>query len=297
MKKVIFLGGTSRSGSTLLHLILANDPKAMALGEIHSLFRPTKKHHFEELIKLKKNLIWSKILKAGKKQLYPNVIKFFPDIDVFVDSSKDPFWFKYHEKVKHFDYDIKHVLIYKTPAELAKSFIKRGKETEWIRTYKHYHKKYFSLIKIFVTISYKDLINDDHALQKLCEALGIKYFDKKKQYWEHEQTHFFGSSSVKAKDSHNAKRQLDDQKRHDIKYDGLEDENIKDYVINALKGNPQISQIKEKLFIRNVLNRSKDFNDKNIGYNKLFLGLISIKKYFKNKYRYYYPEDLFNKRL
>jgi len=57
---------------------------------------PTRKHHFEEIEKLKKDEKWSTIIMGGRKNLYPNLVKSFPEIDVFVDSSKNPFWFKYH---------------------------------------------------------------------------------------------------------------------------------------------------------------------------------------------------------
>ena len=48
-KKLVFIGGTARSGSTLLDKIISNDPKVMSLGEIHAIFCPTRKHHFIEL--------------------------------------------------------------------------------------------------------------------------------------------------------------------------------------------------------------------------------------------------------
>ena len=78
-KKIIFIGGTARSGSTLLDLIITNDPRAMSLGEINALFWPTRKHHFDEISRLKKDSVWPIILTAGAKQLYPNLIKKFQE--------------------------------------------------------------------------------------------------------------------------------------------------------------------------------------------------------------------------
>ncbi len=45
MKKVIFITGTGRSGSTLLDMMLGNDPKGISLGEVVALFRPYRPHH------------------------------------------------------------------------------------------------------------------------------------------------------------------------------------------------------------------------------------------------------------
>ena len=44
MKKIIFVGGNVRSGSTLLNLYLGNQDNALALGELYGLFQPVKKN-------------------------------------------------------------------------------------------------------------------------------------------------------------------------------------------------------------------------------------------------------------
>jgi len=299
-KKIIFIGGTSRSGTTLLDLILANDNKGMSLGEIHYLFHPIRKHNFSEIEKLNKDEIWSKILKDGKKNLYQNLIKCFPQIDIFVDSSKDPFWFKYHEKVKTSNYEIKYVLIFKTPEELAESFIKRGKKSEWIRTYVHYHKKYFSLIKNFNIISYKDLVTNDIRLKILCEKIGIKYFEKKKNYWERPQPTFFGSNSVRSYNSQYSKSQLTEIRRFAVNYKKINDEEIINYVNTVLEKNPEVLKMKNVLMNLNEIyynNQKIDdiINDKSLIYNKLYLGLIKLKNTLRRKYMYYFPEDYFRK--
>ena len=109
-KKFILVGGSNRSGTTLLNLILANDSKAMALGEVINLFEPKYKHHRELIDKLDSDPIWSKILSGGSKNLYPNLIKYFPEIDYFIDSSKTPEWYKKQIALNP-DFDIKNILI------------------------------------------------------------------------------------------------------------------------------------------------------------------------------------------
>jgi hypothetical protein len=47
MKKLINIYGTARSGSTMLDLILGNDPKGFSLGEVANWFYPWRTHHFD----------------------------------------------------------------------------------------------------------------------------------------------------------------------------------------------------------------------------------------------------------
>ena len=294
MKKVIFIGGTARSGSTLLDLILANDTKVMSLGEIYALFRPTRKHHFEEIKKLKQDPVWSKILKDGKKLLYPNLIKYYPDIDIFVDSSKDPFWFSFHEKIKTQSYQIKHVLIYKSPEELAKSFIKRGKHFEWIKTYINYHKKYFSLINSFVSISYKELLQNDESLKKLCKWLGIEYFKGKKNYWEKEHHSFFGSNSVKSSDALDAIKQLNKYNRKVLSYE-KPDESTITFVNQQLKKHKKINTVYNAIRERSVTTNQNKPLTLSLKYNRFQLSISKIKKEILNLIRYYRPKNYFKK--
>jgi len=288
-KKLIFVGGTARSGSTLLDLILANDPKAMSLGEIHALFRPTRKHHFEELKSLKEDPVWSEILKGGKKNLFPNLIKYFPDVDIFVDSSKDPFWFRFHEKNNKDKYQIKHVLIYKSPEELAKSFIKRGKNSAWINTYLHYHKTYFGLINNFRTIYYKELIVSEEELKSLCIDIGINYFNDKKNYWEKTQNSFFGSNTVKSSTSLKASKQLKENGRSDLTYDNPFTD--MEFVDEQIKNNKKIYKIFNVLKAR----YSSRMSFKGLKYNHLTLFILNQKAILKRTYRFFKPENYFNK--
>lgn len=294
MKTIICIGGTSRSGSTLLDLIIANDERAMSLGEIKGIFHPRKKHAFEEIQRLKKNKVWKKILEDGKENLYPNLIKYFPDVDIFVDSSKNPFWFKYHAKNKKNEYIIKNVLIYKTPSELANSFIKRGARYEWVKFYEKYHRKYFSLIDDFVSISYKDLIINDKSLEQLCSVLGINYFKDKKNYWEKDQNTFFGSNSVKSKSSYNSNNTSSNQTRRNIKYDGVNKEYL-EFINKVIAKYPHLGQIENQIRKRDIFYKNNYVDSKKFGYGKLYLFLAYVKMNLKLFYYYYYPKDIFKK--
>ena len=209
-KKVIFIGGTSRSGSTLLDKIISNDSKAVSLGEIHVLFHPTRTHHFKLREELKKDKRWNIILKEGKRRLFDNLIKYFPTYNIFVDSSKDPFWITYHmRKLEKSNITFYNVLIFKSINEIAHSFIKRNINFIWGKFYINYHKKYFTLMHNFYLISYFNLIKNPDSLKKLCQYLDISYTSEKFKYWVHENQTFFGSKSVYKSDIQNPKINYD----------------------------------------------------------------------------------------
>jgi hypothetical protein len=199
-KKIIFIGGTSRSGSTLLDLILGNNEKSLSLGEIKSIFHPTKRKHLELIHQLKKDKVWSKIIKDGKKKLYDNIIKNYPDKEIFIDSSKDPLWINYFNKSLNEKYDVKNVLIYKKPEELAKSYTKRGYGDTWKDVYINYHKKYNTLIKNYSTIYLGDLLESEETLQKICDKLGIPYHRNMRNYYKQNYPLFYGSETPNKKE-------------------------------------------------------------------------------------------------
>jgi hypothetical protein len=290
MKKIIFIGGTARSGSTLLDKIISNDPIAMSLGEIHAIFHPTRKHHFVELKLLENHSIWSKIIRDGKKSLYRNLVKYFPKIDVFVDSSKDPFWFNYHRRINTKEFYIYDILIHKTPEEIANSYIKRGHSNLWNKVYIDYHEKYFSLIDNFFSIAYKDIFFDeDESLIELCSKIGMNYYPEKKLYWKSKQTTFFGSNSVKSKYSANKYNKEEKDIRKDITYDKPCNE-IVSFVQIILKENSTVRQIQyvlenSKLGAQSKLSEKMQDKLKIIKSKKIFL---MIKRNIKYKLKFIY---------
>jgi len=295
MKRLIFIGGTARSGSTLLGLILSNDPKVMSLGEISSLFIPTRIHHFTEIERIKNDsLIWAEILAGGKKNLYPNLIRHFPEIDIFIDSSKDPFWFKYHQIYKENTYSIYNLLIYKTPEELARSYMKRGQKDQWIIKYIRYHRKYFALIDDFTSISYKDLVCNDGYLKKLCDILDLLFFENKYKYWEKSHITFFGSNSVNSLNSQDISKQLKKHERKDITYDGSYNKQMSDYVRKKILEKPVIKVIYEEILKYGLLKEGIDHESKRVGYGNISIKLISTIRFIKSVYKYYFPENYFD---
>ena len=291
-KKIIFVGGTARSGSTLIGLMLANDPKAMALGEVQAIFHPTRKHHFEKISELQSDKVWSGILKDGKKRFYSNLSKHFPEINVFVDTSKDPFWFGYHNHYNCNRFRILNLIIYKTPEELAHSFIKRDQGDSWPSAYKHYHKKYFSVIDNFISIAYNELVTDDDVLTSLCEKLELRYFDTKKHYWEKEQVNFFGSNSVKSNTGYRSGRQLDQYMRKEIICEAVNDTVSSEQIRAVVNKDEEFKLIIQVLKNHNVM-ENKTSNPLDIKYGFWKLKYVYLKQTIKQYIRYFFPQDYF----
>jgi len=200
LKEVIFVGGTSYSGSTFLDMILANDPKGFSCGEVYALFHPFRPHHIHPICGCgdENCRIWSHILKNGEKHLYNTIFDMFPHIEFIVDSSKNPFWIKQQTKnIEGKGIRITNLLIYKTPIELASSFYKRNRLEYWGKSFVNYHKLYFTLINNWISLGYNKLVKDISTLRELCNYLGIKYFKGKEKYWTKKHHTLFGNTSAK----------------------------------------------------------------------------------------------------
>jgi len=198
-KKFILIGGSNRSGTTLLNLILANDPKAMALGEVINIFEPKYPHHREKIASLiKEDPVWAQIISEGVDKLYSNLIKSFPDIDYFIDSSKTPEWYK-NQIEQNPDLDIKNLLIFKHPLDQKKSHLKRSANAKWKLITLNYYRRYLFTIDNFRSVSLSAFLKDITVLEKLCSHLSMPFSADKMEYWNREHPNFFGSPTVKKK--------------------------------------------------------------------------------------------------
>ncbi|NLR93936.1 MULTISPECIES: hypothetical protein [Flammeovirga] len=190
-KKLIFIGGTSYSGSTFLNLILGNNKKAMSFGEINRLFDHYKPHHVAKIKDLRSTDIrWDITIADGKKKLYENISTFFPEADIMIDSSKDVNWIKQQYNYNKDKFDCKIILTYKSPSQIASSYIKRGKE-EWERVYNRYHNFFFNTFKNFHALP-NDFYETPELINDLEDYVGYN-FKLKSPYKEHE-FNFFGNN-------------------------------------------------------------------------------------------------------
>lgn len=267
MKKVIFVGGTSFSGSTLLDMILSNDPKGISLGEIHALAFPYRKHHIEERLLAMKDMRWNFILNHSIKDFYLNIFRMFPEYDLFIDSSKNPLWIKKnYEILSKRGIAVSNILIYKKPVEIAQSFIKRDRGKEWERSYVNYHKLYGSLIKNFKVVAYNDLVVADETLNRICEELNISYFKNKKDFWNKPQFTFFGNNRTRyhtlSKNSEledftkKNKDTFDAREYRKIYYNEVMDSELSKQVNNIVSKNSELKKIVSLLEERNLAKKN-----------------------------------------
>jgi hypothetical protein len=200
MKKVIFIGGTSYSGSTFFDMILANDSRGFSCGEVHALFHPYREHHYAPLCGCgdKNCKIWDRVKADGERNVYRTIFELNPHVNFIVDSSKDPFWVSRQiEYLQEDNIESRNLLIWKTPTEMIASCEKRGHGKHWAKKWINYHRLYFSLIDHFATCPYQSLVQDPKALKNICDYIGISFFTEKINYWEGLHHTLFGNTSAK----------------------------------------------------------------------------------------------------
>lgn len=200
MKKVIFVGGSSYSGSTLIDLMLANAPDGFSCGEVSQMFHPYKKHHFNLICGCGNPdcTLWQKAKKAGVDRFYDTIFETFPDVNYIVDSSKDPLWiYERTQKLRAAGIEVKNILIWKTPEEYFYSCAKRGKELRWEHAWISYHSLYFRMVPGWQSVRCADLVASDDTLESVCNAVGLEYFFGKRHYWDKVHHTLFGNHSAK----------------------------------------------------------------------------------------------------
>ncbi|MBA2409850.1 MAG: hypothetical protein H0V62_08800 [Gammaproteobacteria bacterium] len=200
MKKVIFVGGSSYSGSTLLDLMLANAPDGFSCGEVSQMFHPYKQHHFNLNCGCGKSdcTLWGNVQKAGINELYATIFKTFSNVNTIVDSSKDPLWiYERSQQLRAAGIDVKNILIWKTPEEYYYSCAKRGKELRWENAWINYHSLYFRMVPGWQSVRCADLVASDDTLESVSDAVGIEYFSGKRRYWDKVHHTLFGNHSAK----------------------------------------------------------------------------------------------------
>lgn len=276
-RKVIFVGGTSRSGSTLLDMILANDPKGYSLGEVDALFKPHKEHHVETRRRLIENdPKWAEVIRVGEDKLFETLFRVFPEIEFFVSSSKDPFWInKQNQRVRQAGFHVRNILIYKSPKELANSFLKRNLGERWATTYQNYHRKYFTIVPDFRSVSYKSLFDDEDYLRHVCEYLGIKYFETKRNYWEREQETLFGSDTARYDSKHG--------QRKDFRYDQPNYPSVERVIDAVIKKKPLIEEIHQALISCDV-SFGESSPPRELTYSSIVIAAFKIKQSAKGKF-------------
>lgn len=200
-KKILRIAGTAYSGSTMLDLMLANSKDAFSCGEVHHIFRPSRPEHLAPKCGCGDPAcsIWIEVIQNGEKKLWNTLTTKFPNIRIFIDSSKNPAWFsdqQSNDTIRAFSTE--NILIWKTPLEFAQSMWKRNKFKFWKQAYIKYHTLYFNVATTWNSIRYADLArNPAKKLEALCRSIDIEYFPGKEKYWNKVHHSLFGSHSAK----------------------------------------------------------------------------------------------------
>ena len=198
---LIHVYGTDRSGSTMLDVMLGNAPDAFSCGEVSAWFRPYRNHHFQIdcLCAQTPCTVWEKFKNVHEEDFHAAVVKELT-VKYVIDSSKDICWLIDSQKwASRSGLKTVNLLIWKDPIELAYSYWKRGKKVNsWRKSFVSCYGRLIRTGLSFLSIRYSDLaVDPSHSLEKLCNALGMLYFEGKERFWEKQHHHLFGSEGIR----------------------------------------------------------------------------------------------------
>lgn len=203
MKTVLHITGMGYSGSSLLNLLLDAQPRIRGLGEALWLtmsHESVQCHHCRCLTSERRmrGVI-------DQSRFYGSIFDFYGDCDVLVDSSKcldDSVKLHPHEQgIEH-----RVVLLSKTPAEFAYSFLRREPEPlavclvveSWVQIYRKALADTKALGLECHTVTYCGLATDPaETVRELCEWIGVDV-DPDTSPWESDSHIIAGNPIVSA---------------------------------------------------------------------------------------------------
>lgn len=204
MKKIIFILGGARTGTTMLDAILGNARDAFSCGEMYAWFRPWHINHYSiDCACGNANCsIWKKLKEFDETEIYDAIFKEL-NVNYIIDSSANLAWvIDQNLRLKN-RYDIINLVIWKNPITLYYSYWKREiKKIKGLHSFSSNFKKYYgNIIKSglpFYSVKYESFVNDTSTvLKKLCEVIDMPYFEGKDRFWEKEHHFLYGSYGVK----------------------------------------------------------------------------------------------------
>ena len=198
---LVLIGGTGRSGSTLLGLMLGSAEGAFYLGEVAARYRPWRRHHFVLECRGCGGVCetWERLRDLPERGLHRGVARRL-GVRHVVDSSKYlPWIWDSDRRARRQGLAVHHVAIWKEPEDLAYSIWKRGGPIgRWERVFASYYRRYFELGLPFVATSYRRLASEPEAsLAALCAAVGVPYRPEMLRFWEQPHHHLFASANVR----------------------------------------------------------------------------------------------------
>ena len=199
-KTLINICGSERSGSTMLDLIIGNEPRAFSCGEIYALYRPWRKHHFQPGCGCGRQdcEYLEEFRRVSEDQFHSLLFEKF-GYDWIVDSSKDLTWVVDNQQwITQKSGRVLNLVIWKKPTTFSISFLKRGKDANyWRKIFMDYYKKFLEAELPFVSVCYDDFVNEPRKyLGLISDLLGMENFDGKMNFWEKKHHQLFGSGGT-----------------------------------------------------------------------------------------------------
>jgi hypothetical protein len=300
VRKVVFVGGTSFSGSTFFHLALANSRTAFACGEIRWLFHPHNMGHVDQFNRADpgENEIWNDVRKNDEKEVYRTIFEKRSDVEVIVDSSKNPFWIERQSRyLAEQGIGVENVLIWKTPLEYAISCNKRHRFDLWYDEWRNYHKLYSSVVRDWCSVRYRDIVGSTETLAKVCHRMGVPFEFGQEQFWNKKHYAFGGNQSAKfhlmdiekAKNVYEnpaLKREAMVDGYRKIRYSTVVDEEMKSIVSAQVESEPEFARVAGMLRSRDVLSEGSERVGEagDIRYPAVTVGLKRLKYRITNSF-------------
>jgi len=250
MKTLINIFGAGRSGTTMLDLMLGHDEKSFSLGEVHAWFRPFRKHHFNIICSCSAASCpyWDKIKNLPEFEFHLKAFELL-NVDFLIDSSKNLNWGIDNNiwGIKN-NFQVINIVLYKNPINYVYSIWKRGENIDdAIYRYTIYYKYFLQTNLPYVAIEYEQLVNNtDTILKEICTITGQKYFKNKKNFWEKEHHHIFGSMGTR-KQIEKGSSSIRDKEVFPEEYQKIIPE-----IETKLKNNKDFTWIKEELLTHDI---------------------------------------------
>lgn len=199
---VVLIAGVSRSGSTMLDLVLGNRTDAFSCGEVYAWCRPFRPHHLRPTCHCGAAVdacpVWRRVGPPKERSLHETISRVTGATTV-VDSSKNLAWVADVARwSRHGRSSTRVVLAWRHPQQVAHSYWKRG-DRSWAEHLLTYVERLDGLGHPYVAVSIDRLITDAPAvLAATYDHLGGAYLPGQERFWEGDFHHLFGSGSTHA---------------------------------------------------------------------------------------------------
>lgn len=288
MKKIVQVLGPGRTGTTMTHLMIGNDPNAFSCGEVYAFFRPFRTHHFKPPCFCGLDYdkcIWRKFDRTDEKLFYFNLSEQL-NVEWIVDESKRLDWVADSQQwAKENGLEIYNILMFKEPLDLMYSHWKRGMSMSLVkRAFLGYYSRFIKLDIPFVSVSLNELVKDpEKKLESICNTIGMEYFTGKERFWEKRHCHLFGSLGVRRQlEGGNGQIHVDKEFPSDFL-------NFAKPLLNKFKKNDKVKHI-YNFIKKNEVDSTVEYTGKPKPVKRKNYPLWYYRTTIKSKYRKHYPQ-------